>query len=155
VTLLKDRKAFTLLELMITVAILAILAALSLYAYSHFIKSGQQVNPVHALLAASAAEEQYYSENGQYATKIKYLSGFNDTSTSDDNDFRIFASSGSNEKTYKLWVANADSTSYRIDAENLAGTDHWHIACNATSPIGTCKPVHDSGEHGVVEKALQ
>jgi len=150
--LLKDKKAFTLLELMITVAILAILASLSLYAYSHFIKSGRHVGPVRALLAASAAEEQYYSENGQYASTIESLSGFDDGNA--DNDFRIFASSGG-EKTYKLQVVNANSTGYRIDAQNLAGTDSWHIACNATSPIGTCKPQHDSGEHGVVEKALK
>ncbi len=151
--MLRDRRAFTLIELMITVAILAILAALSLYAYNHFISSGRHVGPVRALLAASAAEEQYYSENGAYASNIEDLSGFNDGTT--DNDFRLFASSGSNEKTYKLWVANATSTSYRIDAQNLAGTDSWHIACTSTSPIGSCKPVHDTGESGVVEKALK
>ena len=153
--LTNKNRGFTLLELMITLGILAVLAALSLYAYSHFIKSGRHVGPVRALLAASAAEEQYYSENGRYATYIEDLSGFWDGTK--DNDFRLFASSGSNEKTYKLWVdVNATSSGgYRINARNLAGTDSWHIACNATSPIGTCKPVHDSGESGVVEKALK
>ena len=151
--MLRDKKAFTLLELMITVAILAILASISLYAYNHFIKSGRHVGPVRALLAASAAQEQYYSEHGTYASSIEDLSGFDDGTA--NNDFRLFASSGSSEKTYKLWVANATSTSYRIDARNLAATDSWHIECTSTSPIGSCKPVHDTGEEGVVEKALR
>ena len=141
------------MELMITLAIIAVLASLSLYAYSHFVKSGRHVGPVRALLAASAGEEQWYSDHGNYTGTIEDLPGFNDGTV--DNEFRLFASSGSNEKTYKLWVANATSTSYRIDAQNLAGTDSWHVSCSADSPIGSCKPVHDTGEKGVVERALK
>jgi type IV pilus assembly protein PilE len=57
---------FTLIELMITVAIVAILAAMALPAYTDYVIRGRLVEGTNALSALRAQMEQYYQDNRTY-----------------------------------------------------------------------------------------
>jgi len=57
---------FTLIEVMIVVAIIAILAAIALPAYSDYVIRGKLVAGTNALAALRAQMEQYYQDNRTY-----------------------------------------------------------------------------------------
>jgi type IV pilus assembly protein PilE len=58
---------FTLIELMITVAIVAILAAIAYPSYQAYVLRGQLVNATDGLSAMQANMERYYQDNRTYA----------------------------------------------------------------------------------------
>lgn len=58
---------FTLIELMIVVAILGIIAAVALPSYSNYVKRGHRSEGRAYLMNAAALLERYYSDNNQYA----------------------------------------------------------------------------------------
>jgi type IV pilus assembly protein PilE len=61
-------RGFTLIELMITVAIVAILTAIAYPNYRDYVIRGQVVSATDGLSAMSANMERYYQDNRQYNT---------------------------------------------------------------------------------------
>lgn len=64
---------FSLLELMIAVAIVSILAAVSVPAYFNHTMRSRQSAVVGELMAIKAAQERYFAENGGYASRMNLL----------------------------------------------------------------------------------
>ncbi len=124
-----DNKGFTLVELMITVAILAVLAAVAIPAYSNYINRAKQSDAIIGLKAAQMAQEHYYSENNAYSSTIDILPGFNDTGAADNSYAK---------GEYTLTVVSA-GTNFVIDAswvDNGKGiNDRWVISNTDIDPV--------------------
>ena len=122
---LKSNNGFTLVELMITVAILAILAAVAIPAYSNYINRAKQSDAIIGLKAAQMAQEQYYSENNSYSSKIDLLPGFSDGNT--DNSFV--------KGEYSLSATATTTPSFVIIATSSTLTDRWKIDQSMIDPV--------------------
>ncbi|MDD5320256.1 MAG: type IV pilin protein [Methylococcales bacterium] len=66
----KRSAGFTLIELMIAVAIIAILAAIAVPAYSEYVTRSKRADGKAALLSLQLAQEKYRANCAQYATGI-------------------------------------------------------------------------------------
>jgi type IV pilus assembly protein PilE len=62
----QNKKGFTLVELMIVVAILGVLAAIAIPMYTNYITTAKWTEAKTNLMAIRLLEEQYYSDNGLY-----------------------------------------------------------------------------------------
>lgn len=73
----KKSRGFTLIELMVTVAIVAILASIALPAYTQYIARGKRAEARAAILQAEGWLERFYTENNTYTTAANTNATFN------------------------------------------------------------------------------
>lgn len=98
----KQQKAFTLIELMITVAVVAILAAIAYPSYQSQILRSHRSEAKAALLQAQVEQEKYFLQSNSYGTLAQIGAG-------------------------KLGLKAGDLTAggyYKIEFENLTGTTY-------------------------------
>ena len=71
----KKEQGFTLIELMIVVAIVAILAAIALPSYSAYVTKSNRADAKVALMKYAQMQESYYVQNMSYAKDLKTGAG--------------------------------------------------------------------------------
>ena len=91
---------FTLIELMITVAILAIVAAVAIPAYTSYVDRGKRAEARTALLDIAARQERYYSNNRQYADQLSKLRMSGTKSENGYYTLSVTLPSGSNNQDF-------------------------------------------------------
>jgi type IV pilus assembly protein PilE len=133
-------QAFTLVELMITVAILAILATVAIPMYSNYVNRAKQSDAIIGLKAAQMAEEQFFSENNAYCGTVDMLSGFDDSGV--NNEYI------KGEYTFKVVSVGAGTNpSFVVEAvwkdDNKGIDDRWTISST------NIEPVVDSSKPGI------
>jgi len=111
---------FTLIELMVTVAIVGILAGVALPSYKNYIRRGQQPEAFNALSDFRTKMEQYYQDNRNYGSAASACA---DNTTA--SAWNTFAPAGAKYFSYACAADTAagDSTqqSYTITATGIAG----------------------------------
>lgn len=109
---------FTLIELMITVAIIAILAAIALPAYSAYVRRGQMQEAVTYLSDFSVKMEQYYQDNRTYGAS----GGTVCANGSNPPSWNTFAPSAAKYFTYGCALGSStDNQSYLLTATGSSG----------------------------------
>lgn len=83
--ILKKTRGFTLIELMIVVAIVAILAAVAIPSYQQYIQKSRRVDAKETLTRMAALQERFFFQNSAYTTDINDLGG----ETSPEGWYRI------------------------------------------------------------------
>ena len=131
---------FTLIEVMIAVAIVAILAAVALPSYNDYVIRGKIPEATNALAAMRVKLEQYYQDQGTYvnackdgtvAPKPANTSNFTFTCKNlDVNTYEVFATGkGSmNGFEYKIDEKNVQTTTQVPDSSwGASGTTCWIV----------------------------
>lgn len=71
---MKKNKGFTLIEVMIVVAIIGILAAIAYPSYDEYVKRGNRAEGQAFLNEVAARQERYFSQNNAYITSVDDIS---------------------------------------------------------------------------------
>ena len=131
---------FTLIELMITVAIIAILAAMALPAYTDYVLRGRLVEGTNALSALRAQMEQYYQDNRTYKDVGSFKSPCDDDKVPALKYFNVKCSNV-DKTTYTLTASGTGMTAgatYIVDQQNTMTTTGLPTAWGAAPSKNQC-----------------
>ena len=79
--MMKNKQGFTLVELLITVVIVGILAAVVFPSYTDYVARSARAEAVSMLSGAAAKQEQYYMDHRSYADSFSKLGVANSVSS--------------------------------------------------------------------------
>jgi type IV pilus assembly protein PilE len=126
-------RGFTLIELMITVAVVAILSAIALPSYSRYVLRTGRTEGRNLLVSTAALQERFRYANPGYAPNLAALGITN--AMSENNRYELSMSvAGTNNQTFTLTATPKNSqtsdtcgalTLTHAGVKGAAGTDCW------------------------------
>jgi type IV pilus assembly protein PilE len=138
-----NNSGFTLIEVMITVAIVAILAAVALPAYSDYVRRGKVPEATNTLAAMRVQLEQFYQDNRNYANAAGTACGIADPTST---NFTYACVPGNSGQTYTVTATGSanrgtDNMTYTINQAGNRGSTAWgstSTTCWITKKGGAC-----------------
>lgn len=122
-------RGFTLLELMVVVAIIAILASIALPAYQRYGLRARRVDGKELLMRVAAAQERFYTNFNRYATNpLTAATSLGLTTLNSERGFYTIASANG---------ATGNTQSYILTATPVAGGPQAGDQCGALSVNNT------------------
>ena len=113
----KTNKGFTLIELMITVAILAIISTIAIPAYTGYIKTAKMAEAHNNIAALRIAQEEFFLENNAY------FAGTSTANLQTNSGGLWTAAAGSDGAVAFNYVVTTTATGWSVTAKgNLAGS---------------------------------
>ena len=133
---------FTLVELIVVVAIIAILAVVAAPAYINYVNRTKQGEAASMLLTARLEQEEFFADNGYYASTIQCLPSFNASANAAClNSCASCSASTISEYYYTFNVSGrptANTQYYQITAQrkiySYAQSDVLTISSNTATP---------------------
>ena len=119
---------FTLVELMVVVAIIGILSAVGVVSYSGYISAAKEKSAKNVMQQISLAQTEEYSNSGNYYTQDND-SCTPSSSTSNDIETILFGGGDQIGKDmgYEICVASIGSSNFNIIAEEIKDTDSCQL----------------------------
>ncbi len=129
---LTHRKGFTLIELMVVVAIVGILAAIAFPAYDEIVRRGKRAEGRDALLEVAAREVRYYSDHNTYGSLTNL--GLPDPYTPPDSQYYnvTVTAGGAGAQTFSLQATPVGFTDTKCGNLTLTHTGAKGISGTAT-----------------------
>ena len=119
----KTNNGFTLIELMVVVAVMAILASITYPIYQNSIREARRSDAQQLLLDTANRQEQFMLDARSYTTNFNSIginkAGWNCTSTSCSNNFYTVSISVNNIATPPSFLVTATATGLQVSDGNL------------------------------------
>ena len=135
---------FTLIEVMIVVAIIGILAAIAIPSYREYVQRGYTVDATNALSSMRARLEQHFQDNRTYATSGTFNTPCPTTATPTIiGRFSVACNVAPTATVYTITATGIGPMagfSYSVDQINTMSSTAWGAtnACWVTRRGGTC-----------------
>lgn len=113
--MIKKNKGFSLVELMVVIAIVAILATVAVPLYSNYIQKNNRRDATSALMTASLAEDNFFIKNDRYS----------------DNLSEVYRTT-TDENLYTLSISNVTDDGYTLTATAI-GSQQSDTECATIS----------------------
>ncbi|WP_306670917.1 type IV pilin protein [Endozoicomonas sp. SESOKO3] len=120
-----EDSGFTLIELMIVVAIIGIIVAVAIPSYQQYVFESRRTDAHVALMTAAAEQEKFYTYDNAYTTDINNLGG----ATSPDGHYTIAVTA--TNTTYTL-TATANSSSGQFEDTDCRIITLNHLGARAS-----------------------
>ncbi len=96
-------RGFTLIELVVTMAIVAILAAIAIPSYENYLFRARRADGREMLQRVAAAQERFYTNRNQYTNDLITAAGINlGTANSEAGHYRITIAVDATNQSYTL-----------------------------------------------------
>ena len=133
---MKNRHAvgFTLIELMIVVAIIGILAAVALPSYRESVRRGDRASARAAMLEAQQFMERFYATNDNYTSAV--LPSRLLAVPAESVKYNLTVTSTVNTYTVTAAPVSTDAKCGDLKLNNLG--QRWALGTTATATVSTC-----------------
>lgn len=113
----KKQRGITLIELLITVAIMGVLGAIAYPSYTSFVQKSNRAEAQKELLQLANVMEQYFSDHRVYTDKLTKLGKSADTYVTESGNYTMSADLNGTTTTYTLKAAIKAGASQANDSE--------------------------------------
>lgn len=127
---------FTLIEVMIAVAIVAILASIALPAYQEQVRTGKRTEGQNLLLGAATKQQRYFSDNMKYTDDVSDLGYANPLKTG-SGAYTVTITTPADSSTYTI-TATADVNQVKDNCGNLTLTNTSAKGKSGTKTLAEC-----------------
>ncbi len=117
----KKQKGFTLIEVMIAVAIVAILSSIALPAYQEQVRTSKRTEAQNLLLGTATKQQRFHSDNMQFTNDLTNL-GYGSPLKTDSGAYTVTATTSADNSSFTL-TATATTNQAKDNCGNLTLTN--------------------------------